>query len=274
MPETELESKAEPKIIVDIGAGLSNFSLETNKRFKDSGTVAVAVDPVYQSLGTDFKKFEENVGRANMETLSLDNPEDAYREIKDAPNKVAGSHQELPFGDESVDLVLANHAITQYDDKEITRQALQEARRVVKEHGEIRISPANIGLDKRENAPSYYYIGDVKYIDSKKSQNTEVVEEAEKLGLPLPPDRELFKIFKELEDTGLNFYVVKYGPKSNTRMARFARNSSPWTIILRKDDQLPNVEIGSDRGVFFKLAFGKSSDGFHVPWIGVSEEEE
>jgi ubiquinone/menaquinone biosynthesis C-methylase UbiE len=257
LPERELVGKK----ILDIGSGLSDFPAETNERFKESGTVAVGLDPIYQSLGNNFEEFKENVKKANMgwNSIAGRGSGHAYGRTKTASFKVAGSHQELPFGDESFDLVVANNSITQYKDREVTKKALKEAVRVIKENGEIRIQPADLRWDPQAGS---------LYVHTFEAPTSETREEAKNLGLIIGPDKEVFQILKEIEKMGLNFYAISRMPRRRPGVSiRMAILKGPsYSLILRKDDKLPEVEGGRLR----KLSFEGSADGFHVHSVEVS----
>ncbi|MFA5986995.1 MAG: methyltransferase domain-containing protein [Parcubacteria group bacterium] len=258
LSEEELSSKK----ILDIGSGLSDFSVETSKKFQESGVMVVGMDPIYSFLGSNVKKFKKNIIRSNMDWKSFadrsGNLEPAYEKIKEAPYKVSGSHQNLPFKEESFDLVLANNSITQYKDREITRNALKEAVMMIKEDGEIRIQPANLRGDWGKKC---------LYMHTFEAPTLETREEANQLGLEIGPDREVFDIFKELESAGFQIYAtVKEHMLPLTRKYNFQ-----CSIIIRKDDQSPNVLEAKLR----KLSFKDSTDNFHIPsTIVISENLE
>jgi ubiquinone/menaquinone biosynthesis C-methylase UbiE len=244
MAEKELAGKK----VLDIGSGISEFPVRANEKLKESGTMVVALDPMYASLGQNFEEFKDIVRKANMELVSKAkerDPKTAFEKIKSAPNKLAGSHQELPFDDESFDLVLANNSITQYEDRGITKKALEEAIRVTTEHGEIRVQPADLKWDK--DAKSFYVCSFGERTDKTR-------KEADELGIATPPDREIFKILQGTENEGLNLYAT-------LQHKRFGRHAMPYySLILRKDEQVPNV----NQGLLYKLSFQNSPDGFHM----------
>lgn len=264
LPEQELESKT----VLDIGSGLSDFPTRANKKFKESGTVVVALDSMYESLGKNFEEFKENAKKANMDWVSkavssnlTEACEKAYKMVKEDAHKMAGSHQELPFGDENFDLVLANNSITQYKDREITKTALKEALRVVKESGEVRILPADLRWDRMKES---------LYVHTFEAPNPETKEEAKKLELDIGPDREIFEILREIEGGGVNFYAAVKPRKRRPmlgRLSRLAGDLGPtYSLILRKDGQLPNI---IKEGILKKLSFKDSPDGFHVPSVEI-----
>lgn len=256
LPEAELKEKS----ILDIGAGLSDFSPAANERFKEFGTVVVAMDPIYQNLGESFEEFKKNAKKSNMEWVSKSresDPETAYQKLKEAPYKVVGSHQKLPFADESFDLVLANNSITQYKDKEITKTALKEAVRMMKQNGEARIWPADLRWDwKKESL----------YVRTFEAPTPETRKEANELQLDMGPDKQMLQILKEIEESGINFYAVVKPPKHRVMPGRFGRLMSgtgpEYSLILRKDGELPHVSHDTRMR---KLSFKDSPDGFHVP---------
>jgi len=112
------------------------------------------------------------------------------------------------------------------------------------------------------------------YIHTFEAPTPETKEEAEKLGLDIGPDKEMFKILKEIEDAGINFYAVKKKSSVRRRMpGRFGRllsSTGPsYSLILRKDSQLPDIEYDAS---LRKLLFKDSSDSFHVPSENLDSE--
>lgn len=253
LPETELAGKK----VLDIGSGLSDFSSKANEKFKESGTMVVALDPVYQLLGKDFREFKKNIKKANMDWISVaggvSDPERAYKKIKNAPNKIAASHQEIPLEDGSIDLILASNSLTQYKNREITKKALKEAGRVIKEDGEIRIQPADLRWDWQAEA---------LYVSTFEAPTEETRKEAKELGLTIAPDKEIFSILKEMEEAGFTLYAT-VKPPERRKPGRLGILQGPaYTLIFRKDDRIPAVE---GKGAhLIKLSFRDSPDGYHV----------
>ena len=244
------EDALEGKHILDIGAGLSDFSSKANEKFKESGTMAVPLDPVYAFFGGDFQEFKDALGSANLESgwteRELFELEQRYHDLKSQPNKIAGSHQQLPFKEKSMDLVLAHNSITQYKDREITRHALDEMLRSLKEHGEIRIVPVDMLWDQQ--ATSWY-------LHTFEPATPEGLEEMRKTGM-IQGDPDMFSIFRALEEHGVNFYLA-------VRFSRVGRKMQQHTaLVIRTDQTIPHVE---GAGRLEKLSFGQSHDQHHVP---------
>lgn len=246
LPEKDLEGKH----ILDIGAGLSDFSKIVNEKFKESGAMAVPLDPVYAFFGGDFEKFKNALGDANLEQewmgKKLGELEQRYSDIKSQPHKVVGSHQDLPFKDKSMDLILAHNSITQYKDREISKHAFDEAFRAIKEHGEIRILPVDMLWDA--NAQSWY-------LHTFEKPTPEGLEEMHKTGM-IPGDPNMLSIFRALEERGAVFYLA-------VRFSRVGRRMQQHCMLLiRTDQQIPHVE---HVGRLEKLSFRQSSDEHHIP---------
>lgn len=249
------ENALRGKKILDIGSGLSNFSKKGNEKFADAGTTVIALDPTYSFLGADINEFKENLGVANLETkqLGAGNIENAYEEIKESPLKIAGSHQHLPFAPGTFDLALAHNSILQFKDREITKNALEEVGKVISENGELRILPADIAYDFARNS---------FYIRTFEGPTPERKEEAKKYGLTFPPDRETFAILQAYEQAGYKIYAANNPPsKATMRMRRLIPIIPTYSLIIRKDNEVPHVE---GRGVLYRLSFQNSQDGFHV----------
>ena len=270
LPEKELEGRK----VLDIGAGASTFISEVNERFGALGTVAVAMDPMYASLGNSFEEFTHNIGEEKMNWKTMKgntaNEEQSYQQIKATQNKVSGSHQELPFADNSFDLVLANNSISQYKDRGITKKALQEALRVANEHGEVRMNYIDLRHDKKTKE---------LYLETFEDQTKQMQKEAYELKLAAAPDRELFEILKELEDAGLSIYAVQKWPRQGSgRMARLMNRGPTYALIIRKDKEIPEIDKTKSSASLKKLFFKASPDGFHVPSMDLpvrpKEEEE
>ncbi len=250
------EKELEGKKILDIGAGLSAFSKTVNEELSKTGTIAIPMDPMYQFLGKNFEEFKKNITAANMDwhsSAGWRKEGRAYEDFEGTPNQVVGSHQELPFENESLDLVLANNSITQYKDRQITRRALEEALRVIKKDGEVRVLPADFMYDPKKGS---------SYVNTFEGPTPETAKEAEELGLEVAPDREMFQVLKDIEDQGVHIYAKVIPPKNRRPMGRMFRivPRYSYTLFFRKDEQVPNV---AEIEVIQKLSFRDSEDGFH-----------
>jgi len=257
LPEEELEGKR----ILDIGAGLSDFTEKSNKKFGDKGTVAVALDLMYKSLEEDFGEFQKRVQESGMELHSIGNRRGdigvPYEKIKKASNKVAGSHQELPFADKSFDLIFAHNSITQHADRQVTKKALEEAARVLAENGEIRVQPADLRWDSNTNT---------LYVSTFDSPTPDSKKEAYEMGLRVAADKEMFAVLKQLEESGLIFYAVSRQPTGYRPPRSRALIGPSFSFVIRKDSQIPNM---TGKAILRKLSFNDSEDGFHVPSVKI-----
>jgi len=255
LPESELAGKR----ILDIGSGLSGFAKKAAEKFEHTGTTVVALDPVYEDLGEDIQEFRGNIEKAGMEIKPGVDVEKKYKEIISTPGKVAGSHQDLPIREGSVDLVLANNSITQYKDRILTKRVLKEISQVLTPNGEVRIQPADLAWDKNK--------GDF-YVHTFERPTPETRMDAEEQGVVMGPDREMFKILKEFEKLGFTLYAtvsinLKKGPFSRPRFKMAV------SVIARKDNQIPKVENLYE---LYKLSFKNSPDDFHVSSLKVPLE--
>ena len=131
------DSLAKIGTVVDIGAGFSNFSEEAHKNF--SHLRALAVDPVYKLIKTNPNLTPGQLEKQDRVRLDFDpsyrdeettTDLDSYQieetkifdhfveEVKKHPRDyVDASHQNLPFGNKSADLVLASNSIIRSENK-------------------------------------------------------------------------------------------------------------------------------------------------------------
>jgi len=265
IPEEYLKNRG---VVIDIGAGFSNFSQKVNESFSETGTKAYAIDPVYTFFEGDFNKFEKSLegsglslefiyGRNFQEEPDIEKysqgSEKLYYEfykeaIKDG-SYIAGSHQKLPFNNESVDLVVGNNSIFRFNNREITTNALKEIIRALKKDGEARIGPTYFDFDKEHREVSL-----VKYGDQTKQD----IEEQVRTGKSI--DRVMFKAFKDMELTqGIKFYVgIDQDIETGQTLVQ--------DIIFRKDEKVP--EINTNDPFFYelrKISFADSEDQFFIP---------
>ena len=225
--------------------------------------MVIPLDPVYSFLGRNLDEFKKNVAEANLKLKEIGpekghserGMEKAYEDIKTTPLKVAASHQNLPFKEGSFDLILAHNSILQFKDREITRRALQEISQVLTPKGEIRILPGDIRWDS--NADSFY-------VHTFESPTPETLEEAQKLGLQIGPDKKMFSILKELEENGFTIYIAESAPRGSQPRSLLARrfHTPSYSLIIRRDQDVPHMQNFSS---FYKLSFKESKDGYHVP---------
>jgi len=264
LPKSELKSKK----ILDVGSGLSEFFQKANEKFKEAGTVVVGLDPNYSMLGENLAEFKENLKKARLSVESmhdergrLRDQERSYGIVKSAPNKIAGSHQELPFKEGSFDLVLANNSVLQFKDREISRRALQEIAKIIKESGEIRLQPVDLLWDNKKEE---------LYMHTFEAPTEKTREHAKELGLLIDCDKKMFDIFRELEETGFNFFsaINSFG---NRGLGRFVPPTPPTRfLIMRRDEKIPQAEGLNE---LKRISFKESKDGFHVVSTEVNKQQ-
>lgn len=262
------ESLKNRGVIMDIGAGFANFVQKVNERFGETGTRAYAIDPVYTFFDGDFKKFEESLegsglflefgyGRTSQEGKKLDEIEqemkklydEFYREATKSGSYIAGSHQNLPFKNESADLIVGNNSILRFNNREIVVRALNEVIRVLKQDGEARIGPTYFDWDKELDELTL-----VKYGTMTKQD----IEDQERTGKSI--DRVMFQAFKDMESLrGIRFYVGIDKDKETGQI--IVQN-----LILRKDEEIPQMNTGDP---YFhelrRINFAESDDQFLIP---------
>lgn len=248
--------------ILDVGSGLSNFAPESAERLGDEAPTVVAMDPMYADLGENLHEFTERLEGANLTLEKLGKEwgqvEKQYDQVKSHPLNVAGSHQEgLPFAKGYFDKILANNSMLQFKDRDITRTAFKNVLDVLSDKGELRIMPADFKWDGT--------VGSL-YVNTFEKPTPETRAEADELRLRIGPDRETFKVFKELEEAGYTLYVAappsKASHRPRGRMGIMVQATMPYCLILRRDSEMPHME---GVAAIQKLSFKDSTDGFHVP---------
>jgi len=264
IPEEYLKNRG---VIVDIGAGFANFAQKVNERFGETGTKAYAIDPVYTFFNGDFEEFEKSLdgsglfldfgyGRTSQEGKGLEEVkqemkrlyDEFYREATQSGCYIAGSHQNLPFKNESVDLIVGNNSILRFNNREIVIRALNEIVRILKQSGEARIGPTYFDWDKERNELAL-----VKYGTMTKQD----IEDQERTGKLI--DRVMFFVFKNLQAQGIKTYV---GIDRNKETGQTVVQN----FILRKDEKIP--EMNTDDPFFHELRrinFAESDDQFFIP---------
>jgi len=265
IPEEYLKNRG---IVLDIGAGFANFAQKANERFGKTGTKAYAIDPVYTFFDGDFEKFEASLegsglflefgyGRTSQEGKGLEEIkqemkrlyDEFYREATQSGSYIAGSHQDLPFKNESADLIVGNNSVLRFNNREIVIRALNEIIRVLKTDGEARIGPTYFDWDKERNELTL-----VKYGTMTKQD----IEDQERTGKLI--DAAMFQAFKDMEwFEGIKFYVGI--DRDNETGQTVVQN-----LILRKDEKIPEMNI--DDPLFHelrKINFADSEDQFFIP---------
>jgi hypothetical protein len=228
------EEAVKGKQILDLAAGLSNFTDIVNQRYANTGTQSRSVDVAYSllaSLGQDvnYETFQRKVreqesGSAGASDHSPDkNREDweqsqrvlsqrmqeMRRERHQSQNElpqVAATAQALPYKSDSFDLVLSSNYLLYpvYLDGKGAEAPLYEAIRVIKENGELRIYPAaNFTIDHENDTVRLH-----------------------KASQPGVADKKAEEIFSFLSrEKGIHFYLVD--------------NNDSTSLVLTKDDHVP-----------------------------------
>lgn len=262
--------------ILDIGSGFANFVEHVN----NAGGRAVGVDPVYSLFKDDFEDFEKVAERNRMHHMFTyggqvkDTPDQTdeemraawtqfYNEFKEkAINSkgkyVAGSHQNLPFRNESMDLVVSNNSVTLLSDPLFLYKAMQEVRRVLKPDGEARFGPVPRGLGMEED-------GGVYISKPELDPNDDRTREALLNGEPIV-DPSRYLVFLATEKAGVKFYLFDNGSEGE--------HPRPLIFAMRKDDQIPTVcrDYDQETTCVLKLYFSESRDIYHIPCETVWEE--
>lgn len=116
------------KSILSLGSGKKND--DPNRVF--SGAVVTALDP---SFFTGTKEEYEKLPELVKKSLVI------RRDENTATNKIKGLAQELPFKDESFDLIISTFSVPMYIPDKETQKVFEEMLRVCKIGGEIRLYP-------------------------------------------------------------------------------------------------------------------------------------
>jgi len=270
---------AKIETVVDIGGGFSNFTevvRQNNKNLR-----AIAVDPIYQSIQANPNLTPEQL-KQQEKIIALDfNPnyrgeekspgadlteqeDEIYKHFieevsKNSADYIAASHQNLPFENNSVDLVLASNSIIRRENKySIIKKALQECLRVIKENGEIRIvgSLDMFTFNSKTNNIELWFNGIL-------TPNGPWVKEFEKTGHYSDP--ELMQVFIGLEKIGVTFYGVIVAVKD--KYDNFLKSFD--TLVIRKDTSKPDIDLltpETDLIELRKLQF-QDTDGFNIPSV-------
>ncbi len=160
------------RVILDVAGGASSFICEVN----NLGHEAVAADPLYE-LSCDRIKFKaeehmadaaEKLGRLrhnydwkyygsienhlDMRRQSLELFLSHYRNFANINRYIASSLPELPFAENTFDLILCSHFLFLYEDQfdfEFHVSSIQELVRICRPNGEVRIYPlVNLRLER------------------------------------------------------------------------------------------------------------------------------
>lgn len=263
LPETELSRK----VILDLSSGFADFVRSTNEKYGKTGTKVLGLDPVYSLLKDKYEEFSQRSEKARLptafqyrpdvkdindyDTLEEKNAEYYNRFIEEARssgNYIAGSHQDIPLKDESVDLIVSNNGVTQHTmPREKVRRGISECLRVIKEHGEIRLRPVPLNWQKETNSFHIAMLGTMRPQDIEALKNTGKI-----------PDEEMVGFFTELLLSGVMTYCVAEADEDGQRHA--------ITLIIRKDNTPPVVEqFEGSQTELHLLDFSASEDSCCIP---------
>jgi len=129
MPETDFIKFISNKTILDLGSGKGGFAKECAS--KNIPVIVSSVNPKFSLPG--FRKLEKE-----STVKFVDDP----KKIKEVQKKhdehaIAGFGQNLPYKNESFDLIFDIMAVSHYSDLDNFRESAQEMYRVAKKGGEI-----------------------------------------------------------------------------------------------------------------------------------------
>lgn len=138
----------EGKTILDLGAGASETVIELQKR----GANAIAVDYRYQNLNSLQLSIDQQLQKMRRRAIpgqpdyqqKTNLARQAFFESRDKQliTAIAGA---LPFKDNSVDIVYSIESVIPFliNNNEVFTNAIQEALRVLKPKGQLRLFPWN-----------------------------------------------------------------------------------------------------------------------------------
>lgn len=130
------EGDIKDKFILDLGSGGAGFA-EGVKQNEELLSRVVSVDPNY-----------------NLATLSVENANLMNEAVKNITEQkldaVAGLAENLPFKNETFDLVISNHAVPWHfaENTEKISKSIKEIMRVLKPGGEARLYPVETQTDR------------------------------------------------------------------------------------------------------------------------------
>lgn len=232
--------------ILDLAAGLSNFTEEVNKRYGQTGTEAYALDIAYAVLremgdDVDYDSFMEAIQERTVGGLGagyylgdrnkIDSEERHNRltvrlralrlKLQD-PHFLAESALTIPLEATSVDLILVSnfllHSLQVKDPR--GKEAFLEAGRVIREDGEMRVWPLwnfrriEPGEDNSDTAERIVLVDNV------------TVDEED--NLVLIPSPENVTALQDLEKAGFTFY--------------FVTTKSEDIMVVKKNSESPNID--------------------------------
>ena len=124
----------EGKKVLDIGSGTGRFA----KELKEAGINAevISLDPVFAAPEEKSRIQGDISGKLYRKLIQETN----IPEVK--KKTVAGVGEELPFRDNTFDLIIANKSLPAYGTKPQIDQFFSEVFRVLKNDGEFRSSPS------------------------------------------------------------------------------------------------------------------------------------
>ncbi len=143
LPMSEVRSDM---MVLSIGEGLSDFARTLCEK---TGAKVVAVDPVYNVIhpSDGLREASDKLQKRGMRPVEI------YQQVcsiapplprGERPRAVAATIYELPIGDRSVDLIVANRLLEHID----IGKALPELLRVLKQDGEIRFGTTRLHLTR------------------------------------------------------------------------------------------------------------------------------
>jgi SAM-dependent methyltransferase len=257
LPESYLEHKG---LILDVGSGWANFVKVANQKYGKTGTRVIGMDPAYAFLSQDPEETKQNLGRTNI-SISLDQGvlhglrideylsreaellAEFYKEFSQSGDYIAGSHQDLPFKPESLDLVLSSNSLT-CNNPEAVKRALLNMAESIKLGGEFRIAPFYKPFYIRfmENGIDLA-VQDWRDDDPKRQ---EIINKLFKGDKEIESQIQIYNFLDFMrgleQDLGMNFYSVEIFKDE----ARDPANTSLYSLIGVKGNQLPNIK--KDKG--------------------------
>lgn len=140
------------KRILDVGSGVSIAVEELAKR----GAIAYGIDPIYSDRNRIWQSYQRTIRMGHTNTTYDEKLKGSVKDFLDDHlsngRYIAASATNLPFRDNSLDLVYSNQCLTAFlvKDQETFLRAIAEAVRVLKSGGSLRIHPWYVPYYQRE----------------------------------------------------------------------------------------------------------------------------
>lgn len=138
--------------VLDIGSGASTVVEGLSRK----GAQAYGIDPIYTSKGQIFASYQRSIKKGNTDpdfASSLERSVEKFIANRLRSGRyIAASATDLPFRDSSIDLIYSHQCLSAFliRDRGVFLRAIEEAMRVLKSGGQLRIHPWYLPLHERQ----------------------------------------------------------------------------------------------------------------------------